>query len=122
MPPPPRIRVDDNQGARVVRFLDRQLFEDRTVREVNEQIQSLLPDLRSGDSLILDFSSVQTVSSSMIGKLVLLQRRADALGARLRLCELCETIADVMHTTNLDRVFSIDRDLRESLSHLPKAE
>jgi anti-sigma B factor antagonist len=110
--------VDTVDGTTVIRFNDRQLFDDRTVREVTEQILLVLPELKPGDGLVLDFSGVTTVSSSMVGKLVLLQRHSDNRGARLRLCELNEPIAAVMRTTNLDRIFQIDRDLRESLSML----
>ena len=117
MPATPRIRVEEAGGVRVVRFLDRQLFDDRTVRETTEQVHGLLPKLKSGDALVLDFSGVQTVSSSLVAKLVLLQRRVDVMGASLRLCELNQMISSVLRTTNLDRVFAIDRDLRESLSH-----
>lgn len=111
-----RIRVDDADGTRVVRFVDRQLFDDRTVREASDQIQLLLTSLEPGGTIVLDFSGVQTISSSMIGKLVLLQRRADSVGARLRMCELNQAISASLRATNLDSLFAIDRDLRESLA------
>ena len=37
MPVTPRIEVIETDGARVVTFKDRMVFDDRTVREVGEQ-------------------------------------------------------------------------------------
>src|SRR4051794_39471773 len=102
---PARIAVDDEDGVPVVRFLDRQLMDDRVVREVGDQITASLP--RTGPvALILDFANVTMMSSAMIGRLVLLQRRADSSGGRLRLCEMGTAVRDALRTTNLDRVLT----------------
>jgi anti-sigma B factor antagonist len=65
--------------------------------------------------LILDFSSVDLISSTLLGKLILLQRRVDGTGGKLRLCEMSGTVRSVFKTSNLDRLFAIDRDRREAL-------
>ncbi len=121
MVPNARIRIDEADGVRVVRFLDRQLFDDRTVREVAEQLLGLLPSEGSRSDLVLDFTGVDSVSSAMLGKLILLQRRMEAAGGRLRLCDVGEGLRAVMTTTNLDRLFQIDRDRRESLEILGRS-
>jgi anti-sigma B factor antagonist len=119
MPVPPRIDVVESGAARVVRFQDRMVFDDRTVREVSEQINASLPNDGSPLYVVLDFTGVDLISSSLLGKLILLQRRIDATGGRLRLCELSPTVAGVFRTSNLDRLFSIDRDQAASLSSIP---
>lgn len=117
MPATQRLTVSDEDGIRVVRFLDRRLFDDLVVRDVGDQLYALLP--RSGAiTLVIDFSGVESVSSSMLGKLLLLQRRVDNAGGQLRLCELSSVVRAVFATTNLDRLFSIDRDRLESLQAL----
>lgn len=123
MVPNARIRIDEADGVRIVRFLDRQLFDDRTVREVAEQLLGLLPTegAGAGAGLILDFAGVESVSSAMLGKLILLQRRMEAAGGRLRLCDVSAGLHAVIRTTNLDRLFPIDRDRRESLEALERA-
>lgn len=116
MLPSPRIRVEPTDGARVVRFIDRQLFDDKTVREVSEQLLGLLPSGSQGEALILDFQGVEAVSSAMLGKLILLHRRLESASGQLRLCGISQNLLDVIQTTNLDRLFQIDRDYRESLA------
>ncbi len=118
MPPVDRINMKEVEGVKVVRFHDRQLFDERTVREIAEQIASQLPNDGSPIALVLDFSEVSLISSTLLSKLILLQRRIDGTRGKLRLCELSPVLQQVFRTSNLDRLFGIDRDLRTSLEVL----
>jgi anti-sigma B factor antagonist len=115
MPVVPRIQVHEADGVKVVRFQDRTLFDERTVREVNDQIAAALPNDGSPIRLVLDFSDVNLISSTLLSKLILLQRRVDGSRGRLRLCELSPNIQQAFRTSNLDGFFKIDRDQRTSL-------
>jgi anti-sigma B factor antagonist len=115
MPAPVRIRVNDTDGIKIVRFTDQQLFDERTVREVAEQIAISLPSDGTPIRLIIDFSEVNLISSTALSKLILIQRRIDATRGKLRFCELSPMLQQVFRTANLDRLFTIDRDLRTSL-------
>lgn len=118
---PSRIRVESDRGICVIRFLDSRLYDDRTVRDVSDQLLQVLAELPPGESMILDFTGVQIASSAMLARLILLLRRIESLGGRLRLCELGEGIAQTLRTTNLDSIFAIDRDRREALEHATRA-
>jgi len=118
MPAPVRIQVNDANGIKIVRFNDRLLFDERTVREVSEQIAISLPSDGTPIRLVLDFSEVNLISSSMLSKLILIQRRIDATRGKLRLCELSPILQQVFRTSNIDRLFAIDRDQRTSLEAL----
>ena len=118
MPATARIQVSDAEGVKIVRFMDQQLFDERTVREASEQIAVSLPSDGSPIRLVLDFSEVNLVSSSALSKLILIQRRVDSTRGKLRLCELSPILQQVFRTSNLDRLFAIDRDLRTSLEAL----
>jgi anti-sigma B factor antagonist len=118
MPAPVRIQVNDANGIKIVRFNDPLLFDERTVREVSEQIAISLPSDGTPIRLVLDFSEVNLISSSMLSKLILIQRRIDATRGKLRLCELSPVLQQVFRTSNLDRLFAIDRDQRTSLEAL----
>lgn len=109
-----RIQISDQSGTRVVKFLDRRLYDDAVVGETAEQLMAALP--RAGkQALILDFSGVESISSSMLVKLLLLQRQVDARRLSMRLCELSSSVKSVLQTTNLERLFQIDRDLAAAL-------
>jgi anti-sigma B factor antagonist len=113
MPAPSRISLGEIDGVPVVRLLDTRLVDEPAIRDAADQVFAAVP--ASGPiRLILDFGAVRQVASSMLGKLILLQRRVDASGGLLRLCEVDESIRDVLRTTNLDRLFVVARDRREA--------
>ena len=118
MPATLRIEVTEADGVQVVTFRDRLLFDDRTVREVAEQLAAALPNDGRAIKLVLDFTGVDLISSSLLGKLILLQRRVDGSGGKLRLCELSTTVASVFKTSNLDRLFGLARDRRAALADM----
>ncbi len=114
MAAPAKIQVQEYEGIPVFRFLDRQIYDDPTVRLVGEQIFASLPRSTDPIALILDFGGVEMVSSSLLGKLIQLQRRVDATHGQLVLCDLRPPIRDVLRTTNLETIFRIARDRREA--------
>ncbi len=116
MPATLRIEATEVDGVQVVTFRDRLLFDDRTVREVSDQLGAALPNDGKPIKVVLDFSGVDLISSSLLGKLILLQRRVDGSGGKLRLCELSPTVQSVFRTSNLDRLFAIVRDRRAALA------
>jgi anti-sigma B factor antagonist len=118
MPATLRIEVADADGTQVVTFRDRLLFDDRTVREVSDQLGAALPNDGKPIRIVLDFTGVDLISSSLLGKLILLQRRVDGSGGKLRLCELSPTVQSVFKTSNLDRLFGIVRDRRAALAEM----
>jgi anti-sigma B factor antagonist len=111
----PRIHVQETDGVKVVRFVDHHLFDERTVRETAEQIAAVLPNDGTPIRLVIDFSDVNLISSTLLSKLILLQRRIDGTHGKLRLCDLSSVLQQVFRTSNLDRLFKIDRDQRASI-------
>jgi anti-sigma B factor antagonist len=110
-----RIQVNDSDGIKVVRFQDHQLFDERTVREIADQIAAALPNDGSPIRLVVDFTDVSLISSTFLSKLILLQRRIDGTRGKMRLCEMTPIIQQVFRTSNLDRLFKIDRDQRTAI-------
>jgi anti-sigma B factor antagonist len=116
MAPTSRLDVRDVETVKVLKFLDRQIFDERTVREVADQVAATLPNDGSPIHVVLDFGEVALISSSLLSKLILLQRRVDASHGKMRLCEMSPVLNQVFRTANLDRLFTINRDVREALA------
>ena len=111
-----RIQVNEADGIKVVRFQDNQLFDERTVREASDQIAAALPNDGSPIRLVVDFSDVGLISSTFLSKLILLATADRRSRGKLRLCEMSPIIQQVFRTSNLDRLFKIDRDQRRRSS------
>lgn len=115
MPSTQRVRVTDQNGVRVLSFVESRLFDDLVVRETGEQLLAAVPRAKPGP-VVVDFSNVELLSSSMLVKFVVLMRQMQSMQQPLRLCEMSSNLRKVFRTSNLDRLFAIDRDLTESLA------
>ena len=118
MPGTLRVEVADANGVQVISFRERLLFDDKMVRDVSDQINAALPSDGKPIRLVIDFAGVDLISSSLLGKLILLLRRVEGGGGRLLLCELTPTVQAVFKTSNLDKLFKIVRDRPAALAEL----
>ena len=87
----------------------------RQAARVHPTTAAALPNDGTPIRLVVDFSDVNLISSTLLSKLILLQRRIDGSHGKMRLCELSPVIQQVFRTSNLDRLFRIDRDQRTAL-------
>jgi anti-sigma B factor antagonist len=110
MTPTSRIDVFNVADVSVVRFHDRLLFDDKIVQEVDKQIAAILPEPGVPIHLVLDFHDVALVSSSLLSKLLILQRRIRASRGTLRLCGMSNEVRSVFRISNLDSLFQIDSE------------
>ncbi len=106
-----RIDVCDIDDTKIVRFRDHLLFDDKTVHEVMKQVEAVLPDRGSPVQLVLDFSEVAMISSAIMSKLILLQRRVDASSGTLWLRGMSSDIQLLFRRTNLDRLLHIEHEV-----------
>jgi anti-anti-sigma factor len=57
--------------------------------------------------LVIDCSNIEFMSSDMLSRLVMLQRKMREHGGQLVLCGLCKVVRDLFAWTKLDRYFEI---------------
>ena len=99
------VRVEQDADVTVVTFLTGRIREEHS-DQFDEQVVRASERFPS-PKVLLDFSGVRFLSSSILGKLVKLNARLAARGGELRLASLDKRIAEVFKLTNLDRIFSI---------------
>lgn len=94
------IRLLDNRVAvlEMLEFLDQALIEGRMSR------------------VVLNFGSIQQVSSAALGKMIKLQGHAGNVRGSLRLCALHPDLRKVFRITRLDTIFDLDDTEAESLA------
>lgn len=91
------------------------VFDDaRILDEVKlEQLGTdLLDELNktTEERVILDFRNVKFMSSSMLGKLVQVNKKCGEFKVKLKLCSIDPEIRQVFKITRLDKVFDIASD------------
>ncbi|MEN6459215.1 MAG: STAS domain-containing protein [Thermoguttaceae bacterium] len=99
----------------VVRFLDRKIIEDVNIQELGQEMFRLV-EAEGRERLLLDFSSVDFLSSAALGKLITLDKKMKAHGGTLKLASIRPEIYEVFAITKLNRLFDIRRDEAEALA------
>ncbi|MBX9654498.1 STAS domain-containing protein [bacterium] len=110
MPPTQRrIETEEIGDVTVVRFVDRRILDEQNIQLIGDQLFALV-DEDHRTKILLDFGSVEYLSSAALGKLLNLNKKVDKMQGQLRLCRIKPEILEVFQITRLDKVFSIYED------------
>jgi anti-sigma B factor antagonist len=103
--------------AIVVRFGDHRILDLMTVNKIGDELYSVAERLDCCH-LVLNFSSVDRISSLMLGKLLTLKRKMESKGGTLALCEVGPEVREVFAETRLDCILDIRDTEMEALRPL----
>ena len=110
-----RLEVNEVGDVTVVRFRDHKIVEDVNIQELGQEMFLLVEKDRRG-KLLLNFSSVEFLSSAALGKLITLDKRVKAHGGLLKLSNIRPEIFEVFAITKLNRLFDIKDDEADALA------
>ena len=99
----------------VVHFRDQKIIEDFGIQELGQELFDLV-QVENRNKLVLNFSSVDFLSSAALGKLITLDKKIKAQGGMLKLCNIRPEIYEVFAITRLNRLFDIKDDEAEALA------
>ena len=110
-------RLDVNQvgDVTVVRFRDHKIVEDINIQQLGQEMFHLV-EVDNRDKLLLNFSSVDFLSSAALGKLITLDKKMKAHGGTLKLSNIRPEIYEVFAITKLNRLFDIKDDEADALA------
>jgi anti-anti-sigma factor len=110
-----RLDVNEVGDVTVVRFRDQKIIEDINIQELGQELFRLI-DLESRQKLLLNFSSVDFLSSAALGKLITLDKKVKTHGGVLKLSNIRPEIYEVFAITKLNRLFEIKDDEADALA------
>ena len=114
-----RIKVSAVPGASgditLVRFNDRRIIEAASIQELGNELAALI-EKEGAKSVILNFSTVDFLSSAALNQLIKLVPKVKATQGKMRLCGLKPEIKEVFEITKLDRLFDIKNDETDALN------
>lgn len=103
-----RISVTDVGEISVVRFSDRKIVDSANIEEMGEELSSLV-EKEKRKFILLNFETVEFLSSAALNTLIRLDKKVKAAGGKLIMCGLRSEIMEVFKITRLDRVFQIKK-------------
>lgn len=110
-----RLDVSEVGDVTVVRFRDRKIIDDINIQELGQELFSLVEQDNRG-KLLLNFSSVDFLSSAALGKLITLDKKVKAHSGVLKLSNIRAEIYEVFAITKLNRLFDIQDDEADALA------
>jgi len=110
-----RLEINEVGDVTVVRFRDKKIIEDINIQELGQEMFRLIEE-DNRNKLLLNFSSVDFLSSAALGKLITLDKKSKAHGGVLKLSNIPPEIFEVFTITKLDRLFDIKDDEADALA------
>lgn len=109
-----RLEVEDIGDVTVINFVDRKILDEQNIQVIGEQLFGLV-DQDGRRKLLLNFGNVEYLSSAALGKLITLNKKLQAVGGRLILCNIDPQIFEVFEITKLDKFFNIQKEEQAAL-------
>lgn len=110
-----RLQVSQTGDVTVVRFVDRKILDEANIQELGQELFQLVEE-EGRKQLLLNFSSVEFLSSAALGKLITLDKKVKAAGGKLKLSNIRTEIYEVFAITKLNKLFDIKDEEADALA------
>lgn len=102
----PPLSVVTNKDVRIVEFTNNKILDEANIAAIQETLNALV-DEEDSPKLLLDFNSVDHLSSAALGMLINANNRIRQKNGQLRLANIRPQIYEVFVITKLNRLFKI---------------
>jgi anti-sigma B factor antagonist len=110
-----RLQVSEVGDVTVVRFVDRKILDEANIQELGQELFKLVEEDHR-KNLLLNFSSVEFLSSAALGKLITLDKKVKSHSGKLKLSNIRPEIYEVFAITKLNKLFDIKDDEADALA------
>ncbi len=115
------LRSQETDGVLVVYFTEPKILTELEVQKVgSELIEAADAAAVQQKRLVLNFTGVSFMSSAMIGKLVLLNKKCKLDGIDLKLSDISGNVQEVFKIMKLHKVFDIYKTEEKALKSFDK--
>ena len=109
------VSVVDDKNVQVVEFTNNKILDEANIAEIGATLNALI-DEREQPRLLLDFSSVDHLSSAALGMLINANNNIKQRNGQLRLANIKPQIYEVFVITKLNKLFRIFPNREEALA------
>jgi anti-sigma B factor antagonist len=102
----PPVEVTQEKDIRVVEFTNSRILDEGNITDIGRTLNVLI-DERANPKLLLDFHTVDHLSSAALGMLINANNRIRQKNGQLRLAGIKPQIMEVFEITKLNRLFRI---------------
>ena len=110
----PPVAVSDAKDVRIVEFTNNKILDEANIAEIGAALNSII-DEQEHPQLLLDFATVDHLSSAALGMLINVNKRVKERNGQLRLAHIKPQIFEVFVITKLNKLFRILATRQEAL-------
>ena len=111
----PKILTHQMRDVTIVNLNDSSILDTLQVEQIGESLDELV-DGRACRKIIIDFAKVKFLSSSALGMLIRLRKKATEIKGQVVLCGLRDEIMQVFKISRLDKLFKIVKNEEKALT------
>ena len=111
----PPLSVSEEKGIRVIEFTNSKILDEANIASIQETLNALI-DENENPRLLLDFATVDHLSSAALGALINVNSRIRQKNGQLRLANIKPQIEEVFKITKLDKLFKIKPTRTEAMA------
>ncbi len=113
----PPVSLIQEKDIQVVEFTNNKILDEANIAEIGATLNALIDEVEQ-PKLVLDFVSVDHLSSAALGMLINANNRIKQRNGQLRLTNIKPQIFEVFRITKLDRLFRIYPSRAEALASI----
>jgi len=110
-----RLQVSENGPVTVVRFVDGEIRGEASIEQFGQELLKLVEEDRR-TNVLLNFESVEYLSSAALVKLIALHKAVKARGGQLKMCNISSEFYEVFAITKLNTLFDIKEKEADALA------
>lgn len=114
--PAARLLIQTFRDVTVVNFSDSSILDTLQVQQIGEELYELIED-RATRKMILDFTNVKFLSSSALGVLITVRKKADEIKGKVVLCGMKPDLRKIFKITNLEKLFDFYDNEEKALNY-----
>src|SRR5215212_10735980 len=102
----PPVAVQTTKDISVVQFTNNRILDEANIADIGSTLKALIEE-KNNPKLLLDFSTVDHLSSAALGMLINANKRIREKNGQLRLANIKPQIFEVFVITKLNKLFKI---------------
>jgi anti-sigma B factor antagonist len=114
------LKTQEIEEILVVNFTDAKILDEARITQIGQELMACAASAGQKKKMLLNFQGVQFMSSAMIGKLVLLNKKCKTDEVVLKMCAISPNVMEVFKITRLNRVFEIYDDQDKAIKSFTK--
>jgi anti-sigma B factor antagonist len=111
----PLLAVSQQKDVRIIEFTNNRILDEANIAEIGQGLTALVEE-QTPPKLLLDFNTVDHLSSAALGMLINVNKKIRERNGQLRLANIKPQIYEVFVITKLNKLFRILPTRQEGLA------